>query len=328
MTSAPTARAPVTWVLTEGAAGMINQCLALTDALDVDPVIKRAKPATPWALLPPWLALPSLARLAAGSDRLDPPYPDLLIACGRKSIGLALALRRESRGRTFVVYVQDPRLNPARFDLVVAPRHDRVRGPNVVLTRGAPTRITRARLDAARLRFAPLFHGRARPMIAVLLGGKTRHHPFKPAEAEALGRQLASLANAVHGSLAITPSRRTPEESLAAFRVGLGGVSAYVYEGGGENPYLGMLAHADAIVVTADSVNMVSDACSTGCPVFVASLEGRPSARFTRFLDGLREEGRIRPFEGRLEAFSYAPLDDAAEAAGELKRRLAVRSPH
>lgn len=304
---------------------MINQCLALTDALGIVPTVKRARPAKPWAALPPWLICPPLGTLAPGSDGLDPPFPDLLIACGRKSIGLALAIRRASHGRTFVVYVQDPRIDPRRFDLVIAPRHDTVRGPNVVLTRGAPSRVTRERLEAAKLQFTPLFVGLARPVVAVLLGGRTRHHCFMPAEAETLGRTLATFAATSQASLAITASRRTPPESLTAFRTGLGETSVYFYDGVGENPYFGLLAHADAIVVTADSVNMISDACSTGRPVFVASLRGRPAARFDRFLSELRKEGRVRPFQGRIDPYTYVPLADAAEAATELRRRLADR---
>ncbi len=323
MTATTDAEQPqTTWVLTEGAAGMVNQCLALTDALGVEPVIKRARPVGLWACMPPWLLSPPLDVLASGSDALMPPYPDLLIACGRKSIGLALALRRASGGRCFVVYVQDPRMNPARFDLVVAPRHDQVRGPNVVLTRGAPNRVTPASLDAAKQRFAPLFAGLPRPLVAVLLGGRTKHHRFAPAEAEALGRRLAAFAKQESAGLAITASRRTPSASLAAFQAGLGDTPRYFYDGVGENPYFGLLANADAIIVTADSVNMISDACSTGRPVLVATLDDPPAKRFRNFLDGLREDGMIRWFEGRFERYAYTPLGDAAVAAAELRRRL------
>ena len=316
------------WVLTEGAAGMVNQCLALTDALGVEPIIKRARPAGFWAYVPPWLALPSPRHLEVGSDALAPPFPELLIACGRKSIGLGLALRRASGRRCFVVCVQDPRLNPSRFDLVVAPRHDAVRGSNVILTHGAPSRVTPTRLDAAKTQFAARFAHLPRPLVSVLLGGRTKHHRFAPVEAEALGRQLAALARQENAGLAITASRRTPPESLAAFRAGLGHTPAYFYDGTAENPYFGLLAHADAIVVTADSVNMISDACSTGRPVLVAALHGRTSARFERFLAQMRAGGLIRRFEGRLEHYAYTPLTDATEAAAEIRRRLAAFASH
>ena len=312
-----------TWVLTEGAIGMVNQALALTDALGLTPIVKKAAPLGWRAARPLWLGLPALDRLKPASDPLAPPWPNLLIACGHKSVGLALAIKRASGRRCFTVYVQDPLVDPRRFDLVIAPRHDRVRGPNVVLTRGAPNRITAARLAEARARFDDLLRPIPRPLVAVLLGGRTRRHPFDPDEAATLGRRLAQLADTEGAGLVITASRRTPPESLAAFRAAIGTKAGLFYDGSGENPYLGLLAHADAIVVTSDSVNMISDACSTGRPVLVARLEGRPSHRFHDFLSGLEADGYVRRFEGRLEHYSYAPLDDASQAAAEIARRLA-----
>jgi len=311
------------WVLSEGAAGMVNQALAVTDALGLAPTIKTASPGGLDSAVPLSLTLPRLDRLRAGSDELAPPWPRLLIACGRKSIGLALAIRRASEGGCFTVYLQDPRIDPARFDLVIAPAHDRVRGANVVLTRGAPSRVTPARLDEARARFDRLLRPLPRPLVAVLLGGRTRHHPFAPEEAARLGDRLARLAAELGAGLAITASRRTPPDSLRAFRAALGPAKALIYDGTGENPYFGYLAHAEAIVVTADSVNMISDAGSTGRPVYVAALDERPSARFTRFLTGLEEDGVIRRFDGRIDSYAYQPLNDAGLAAAEIRRRLA-----
>jgi mitochondrial fission protein ELM1 len=208
---------------------------------------------------------------------------------------------------------------------VIAPRHDAVRGDNVVLARGAPSRVTAARLDEAKRRFGPLLSSLPRPLVAVLLGGRTRHHPFAAAEAKALGERLAALVRAEGAGLAVTASRRTPPESLAALRMALGATPHYLYDGTGDNPYFGLLALADAIVVTADSVNMISDAASTGRPALVARLQGRPSRRFARFLGALEADGVIRHFEGRLERYDYVPLADAAAAAAELRRRWAAR---
>jgi mitochondrial fission protein ELM1 len=66
---------------------------------------------------------------------------------------------------------------------------------------------------------------------------------------------------------------------------------------------------------------MVSEACATGKPVYVVELEGG-SAKFRAFHDGLHRDGLTRPFEGRLEAWDYAPLDDTASVAAEVRRRL------
>ncbi|MEE8173149.1 MAG: ELM1/GtrOC1 family putative glycosyltransferase, partial [Alphaproteobacteria bacterium] len=145
------------------------------------------------------------------------------------------------------------------------------------------------------------------------------------ADGHALGEVLAKLSAESGGGLLITASRRTPAPSFAALESALAGAPAYVWRGEGANPYLGFLALADAVLVTADSVSMVSDACASGKPVHILALAGRRSARFARFFDRLEAEGAVRPFTGTLDSWAYEPLNDCALAAGEIRRRLEMR---
>ena len=313
------------WVLTEGIAGTENQCLGLAEAMGEAPLVKRAAPAPPWRHLPPswppsWLA-PPLRALESGSDPLQPPWPDLLIAGGRKAVGLSLRLRRSAR--CFTVFVQDPRVAPARFDLVVAPRHDRLGGDNVVPTRTALHRVTSARLAAARQCFAPDLARLPRPLVAVLVGGASRRHRFAPADGGVLGRALAAMAQEAGASLALTASRRTAPASMEALAGALAGVPVHHWQGAGENPYFGYLALADAIVVTGDSVSMTSEACATGKPVYVAPMPGRGSRRIERFFRGLAEDRLIAPFAGRIDDWApRPPLDETARAAAIVRQRF------
>ncbi len=306
------------WVLTEGIAGTENQCLGLAEAMGAVPVVKRAKPMAPWRHISPAWLVPPLRALEEGSDPLAPPWPDLLIAGGRKAVGLALRLRRKAR--CFTIFVQNPRVAPSRFDLVIAPRHDRVEAPNAIATRTALHRVTQARLADARERFGPRLAHLPRPLVAVLLGGASRRHHLGVSAAAALGRRLAALAADNGASLAVTASRRTPRASFEALAAALGDAPAALWRGEGENPYFGYLACADAILVTADSVSMTSEACAAGKPVYVAPVLGRGSRRFERFFSGLEEDGLIAPFNGRIDDWSpRPPVDETAEAA-----RLAV----
>jgi mitochondrial fission protein ELM1 len=124
--------------------------------------------------------------------------------------------------------------------------------------------------------------------------------------------------------LLVTASRRTDAKIVAIVRQALAERPAEIWDGNGDNPYFGFLALADAFVVTADSVNMVCEAATTGKPVHVVELEGG-SPKFTRFHGTLREAGVTRPFEGRLERWSYAALRDTERAATEIRRRLDAR---
>ncbi|MBT3810395.1 MAG: hypothetical protein HOF99_12920, partial [Rhodospirillaceae bacterium] len=125
------------WILTDGKIGMVNQCLGLARALGHDPDIKTVDLRRPWAWLPPTLIPARTSVITAGSTPLAPPWPDLLIASGRKSVAPAQAIRKASGGRTFCIQIQDPGIAVGSFDLVVAPDHDRLRGDNVVSTLGA-----------------------------------------------------------------------------------------------------------------------------------------------------------------------------------------------
>jgi hypothetical protein len=104
----------------------------------------------------------------------------------------------------------------------------------------------------------------------------------------------------------------------------LKGLNAFIWDGSGENPYFAMLGLADAIVVTADSVNMVSEAAATGKPVHVVPLEGG-SKKFARFHRAMEEAGITRPFRGAIEQWTYRPPDDAACAAAVIRDRFARR---
>lgn len=308
-------------MVSDGKAGTENQALGLAEALGLEPVVKRIRLRAPWRWFSPSLRLGNRWAVGPGGDRFAPPWPDLLISAGRHGIAPSLALRRTPG--VFRVHLQDPRIDPALFDLVIAPAHDPVRGPNVVLTQGAINRITAARLGEARERFRPQLEKLSGPRIAVLIGGKSRHHDLPPPRAAALGAELAAVAKNSGGGLMITASRRTSGEAIAALRAAVAPVPHLLFDPTqptGENPYLGFLAWADFIIVTNDSVSMASDAASTGKPLFVAKLPG-DADKLDRFHTALAAAGITRPSGAPLEPWRYTPLADAVAAAAAVRER-------
>ncbi|HTW70169.1 MAG TPA: ELM1/GtrOC1 family putative glycosyltransferase, partial [Acetobacteraceae bacterium] len=138
-----------------------------------------------------------------------------------------------------------------------------------------------------------------------------------------LAGELADMMQRDQVGLALTPSRRTDPAALRMLRQALEPRGAWIWDGTGENPYYGMLALADAIVVTQDSVSMISEAAATTAPVMIAALPGR-SRRQAVFLQGMLAEDRVRWFQGRFATWNVAPLDDTPLAAAELHRRLGL----
>lgn len=312
----------MSWVLTDGKVGMESQCLGLARALGVAPEIKRVAIRLPWRLLPPQLWTNPLA---ATAERLSAPWPDLLIATGRQTVALSIAIRRASGGRCFTVQLQDPGVSPAKFGFVVAPEHDGLAGANVVATKGAMHGVTQAALAAAAERFRDRLAPLGRPLVAVLLGGSNGRYRMDRECMTRLGAALRRVADERGAGFAITPSRRTGADNVAALREALAETRFEIWEGTGDNPYLGYLALADAIVATADSVNMVSEACATGKPVHVFDLPGG-SAKFRRFHDGFEAAGYTRPFDGRLDSWTYDPPRETERVAALIRARLKDRS--
>ncbi len=308
---------------------MENQALGLAEAL------QRLLPSEITVVRVKWRALfdklPSALKASwmldpASDDPFPKPgeaWPDVWIATGRATLPLSLMAKRRSDGNTFVVQTQDPRWRTGDYDLVVAPRHDGVEGPNVLSVTGSPHRISPDRLAGGARAFADRLDPLPHPRVAVLIGGKSRAHDLPEAHAAELADGIAAAITAAGGSLMLTFSRRTPEQAKAAMTARLSALPGLIWDGTGANPYFAFLQAADHILVTEDSANMAAEAASTGKPVHILPMVAtRPADKFARLHADLREHGAARPFDGALEGWTYEPLAETERAAREILKRL------
>ena len=317
------------WVLTDGKAGDEEPCRGIAEALGLEPELRRVSPRALFAWAMPW----SWPDPAEGPGRpqspIHPPFPDLVIASGRRSVPYLRAVARRSGRRVFTVFLKDPRTGPGLADLIWVPEHDSLRGPNVLATLTPPHRISPERLRAAAVAPDPRLAALPSPRVAVLVGGDSRHARFTQADVARFAGQLRRLRDA-GPSLMITPSRRTPP-SLRRALADLVDPRVFLWDGTDHNPYVPMLALAEAIVATADSFNMIGEAAATGVPILVFEPSGgHPKLR--RFLHALARHGAVHPFAGRLEGERYTPLDStpviaAAIAAAFARGRHPGRPP-
>jgi mitochondrial fission protein ELM1 len=309
------------WVVTDGKAGDVAHCLGVAERLGLAPEQRIVQPRALFAALMPRGPIdPTEAPDKPGSP-LEPPFPDLAIASGRRAVAYLRALKRASGGKTFTIFLKDPRTGPDAADFIWVPEHDKLRGANVLTTLTSPHRITPEALDAARRDPPAAIAVLARPRAALLLGGDSKDFRFRPQDIARLTAEVSMLAG--EASLMVTASRRTPAalaEAIRAVVAGSGG--GFFWDGNGPNPYRAMLANADAIVATADSVNMVGEAVATGRPVLLFTPSGG-TAKIHRFLAGLSAQGAVRPFTGRLETYTYPPVDATPLIAITLAERFA-----
>src|SRR5947207_5113385 len=226
---------PVVWVLHDGKPGMASQALGLAEATGFPFVEKQLSVRRPWAWLPPQLWLAPLRAANDGEVRLAPPWPDLVIGCGRHSAMPALAIRRASGGHTFAAQIQDPRVGRTEFDLLFVPEHDRLRGPRAVVTRGAIHRVTPARLAAEARRF-PALAGLPQPILGVLIGGANRSYRLGLDRLAASADSIAGVLRTGGGSTVVTPLRRVGGDGIGLLRERLAGVAVGVGAGKGGKP--------------------------------------------------------------------------------------------
>ena len=307
------------WTLTDGHAGNVRQAAALAAALGGGvPREWTLRPRAPWRWAAPreW---PGSAH-AFGADfktALAAP-PALAIGCGRQA-ALATRLLHARGGR--VVQILDPRLPPTHWNLLVVPEHDALRGENVLTLTGSLHPVDDAWLAQARADYS-LFASLPRPRTALLLGGPSRHARDEGRFAKGIAR-LSEVLRREGGSLLATTSRRTPVDWRDVVRRELAHVAGVRWfgDGGADNPYPGLLAWADRIVCTADSVNMVSEACATQVPVYVFDPQAT-QGRLRRFHDGLLARGRTRVLADSLADYPVEPLRETARIAAEVRVRL------
>lgn len=316
---------PIAWTLSDGHAGNVRQTRALAAALGVAAREWTLAPRAPWRWVAPrrlpWAARAFGAAFAAALAGALTHRPALAIGCGRQA---ALATRLLRGAGTRAVQILDPRIAPRHWDLVIAPEHDDLRGDNVIALLGSLNPVDDLWLAAARTDFPAL--GRLpHPLTTVLVGGASAHAAFDAAGVDALLAGLACALRRDGGSLLVTTSRRTPAAAVARLRALAAAQPGLLWTGAGDgpNPYAGLLGWADRIVCTADSVNMLSEACATNVPVFVAGAD-RLGGRPRRFVDALLARGRVRAFDDALASFPVTPLRETARVAAEVRARLGI----
>lgn len=322
--------APV-WVLDDPRDALSDRALAVADRLGVP----HLRVPLAWSWRAPFLragARGSLRGIAgAGSG---PPWPfcapsgpALAIAAGPLQEPVALWLR--STFGTRVVHCSMPPggWRARRFDLLVVPRHDRPPpAANVLPTLGVPHRLSPLVMSQARTAWAARLAHLPRPVLAVLVGGGPAGD-LSPAVAFHLARRATELASRYGGSVVATTTKSTGELATQALAAGLGSGMHLLYRWGepGDNPYEGMLALADAVVVTGSSAAMVCEACASEAPVLIAS--NGDGAALRRLHTGLYRAGQARPLGDTLAPWPRSPLDEAGRVATEIRARMSI-GPH
>ncbi|GAB2581354.1 mitochondrial fission ELM1 family protein [Dyella jejuensis] len=310
------------WAITDDAAGNQRQALALAERLGMPVRHLVVSPRAPWSWLSPRLTAGGRFALpAAQRASFAPPWPAVAIGCGRSAALLTRMLRALADHHCYTVQILDPRIDPVHWDTVIAPRHDGLTGPNVLTPLGSLNPVDDAWLEDGR-ESTPLLSDLPRPRIGVLLGGPRTGVRIDAGYAQRLADLLLARQRVDGGSLLVLTSRRTPGPVAQVMRAALHNIPGLLWTGpdDGSNPYPGVLGWADRLVVTPDSVNMLSEACAVGCAV--QTLVDTPlPAKLARFHRSLRDAGLLHDLRSQAPTRQH-PLRETASIADALRRHM------
>ena len=312
---------PPCWILSDGTSGMEVQCIALAEALGFQYDKKHIKPYWLNRIFPSLAKLPGIPLATNFKQVTSQSSPNILITCGRRHAGASIALKRLSKGTTYTIHIQDPKINPKHFDLLIIPEHDRPRAPNIILSNGSLTRITQAILDREAQLIKQEVTSLIGKKVAVNIGGDTKDNKVDGETIQKLILSLNQFSANYECSLMITTTNRTSEALKKALTSLTENPNIILWTGGSRNPYLGFLGVADAIIVTSDSINMISEACSTGKPVNIFPL-GKNSKKRGKFIGSLEKMGLVKYFNGEYRSWGYEPLNETARIANLINIKL------
>ncbi|EKT4101622.1 MULTISPECIES: mitochondrial fission ELM1 family protein [Stenotrophomonas] len=315
-------RSSAPWTVTDGRAGNVRQAVALASALRQGthrPLVLQ--PRAPWRWLSPRRLPGDVNGYGEAFATLAAEAPALAIGCGRQAAGALRVLR--ARGSQ-VVQILDPRIGARHWDVVVVPEHDALRGSNVLTLLGSLNPVDDDWLAWGRAAFAG-FSTLPGPRTALLVGGPTPLAPWDETAMVGVFQALARQIRSEGGSLLATTSRRTPPALAEILRATFADLPHVIWGDGGDgtNPYGGLLGWANRVVVSPDSVNLLSEACATRMPVMVA-LADTAQGRLARFQQQLRERGRLQAHWLDWQYDRIEPLRETARVAAEVKQRLAL----
>jgi mitochondrial fission protein ELM1 len=259
------------WCLLGKKAGDNTQVTALANALGYAFEEKHIV-ARPWELLTHLSLKVTLAGIdTSASSDLTAPWPDLVISAGRRNEPVARWIARQSGGRSKLVHIGRPWAPLAIWDFIVTtpqyflPEQDNILHNNLPLHR-----VTGAQAGQAAEDWGDRFADLPRPWIAVLVGGDSGRFVMTPEKGAKLGEMASELARQSGGSILATDSPRTPRAAGDAFQSSLSAPHLiHRFGGGTDNPYQGLLALADAFVVTGESMSMLGEAVDTSRPLYV-----------------------------------------------------------
>tara|TARA_Y100001970_G_C14038844_1_gene752569 strand:+ start:45 stop:992 length:948 start_codon:yes stop_codon:yes gene_type:complete len=306
-------------LLTEGMHGMISQVEGMAKALNAEYSHKIVRLSFPWNLIPPKFTPISQIVLKDKIYITENEIPDLIISCGRKSVVPSIFLKGKN-SKIFTIHIQDPKVNLKNFDAIVAPEHDNLKGDNVYNSKGAIHYITEQEISKAKQYLNDKI--KSEKIVSLILGGPNKYYSFSSDQITNIFSQIKSIFVSDGYKVIIIPSMRTPKEiiDLAVKEMRSCG---HVITKIDKQAYLSAYALANYVIVTCDSTSMISEAATSGKPIFIAHMKTKKNNyRFKKFFELFKQMGITRDLGEKVESWTYNKHNEAQRIALELKNKI------
>ena len=306
-------------LLTEGMHGMISQVEGMAKALNIEFSHKIVRLSFPWNLVPPKFTPISEIILKDKIYLTENETPDLIISCGRKSVIPSIILKKKNQ-KIFTIHIQDPKVNLKNFDAVIAPEHDSLNGDNVFVSKGAIHYITESEINKAK----PYLMNKvkSKKIVALILGGPNKYYNFDKYQLIKIFNMIKSNFISKDYQVIVIPSMRTPKISIELAMKELG-ACGHVVNSVDKQAYLSAYALATYVIVTCDSTSMISEAATSGKPIFVAHMKAkRNDYRFKKFFELFKKMGITRDLGEKVETWTYNKHNEAERIANSIKSKI------
>lgn len=330
------------WILTDNRIGSNNQSIAVGESLS-DNCVKKNIVYNKFIFLPNLIRQNTLLGInRKKSDNIYDNLPDVVICAGRRLSSVALNIKKRSKGKAFVINIMHPNLNFGKFDLVILPKHDCTSSnilnkyQNIIETNGTLNRVNREKIAEENNKWNDFFKDYKHPLFSLIIGGDTKDYKFNPDDFGNMVKKLSDIVSKVNGSLLITTSRRTSDLCVEKMKSNLH-CEYYLYDWKFENdeansnknelgnPYYALLGISDFLIITGDSMSMVSEGCSTGKPVYIYMPENSMAKKHKLFCNNLIQNGLAKEFNNsidNIESYEYTPLDEISRIKNIINSKL------
>jgi len=306
-------------LLTEGMHGMISQVEGMAKALNVEYSHKIVRLSFPWNLIPPKLTPISQIVLKDKIYITNNEIPDLIISCGRKTVIPSIFLKKKN-SKIFTIHIQDPKVSLKNFDVVVSPQHDNLKGDNVYNSKGAIHYITELEINKAKQYLADKV--KSEKIVSLILGGPNKYYSFNSNQIINIFNQIKSIFVTNGYKIIIIPSMRTPKKTIDLARREMSSCG-YIVNEVDKQAYLSAYALANYIIVTCDSTSMISEAATSGKPIFVAHMKAKKNNyRFKRFFELFEQMGIIRDLGKKVEPWTYNKHNEAERIGSLIRNKI------